>query len=113
MELSQIFQETDFQHVSPRVYDVIRNIELIHFHRERDGKMQTFFFHFIKDGKYHVFRHRFLYHNSGVDHWFSFQKSWFSPKPFSLYKSEYEQLSNALMKAVNKWNSYQPKRNIN
>ena len=111
MELSHFFHEMNYRYLSPRVYELIQSIELFNFHRERDGRFQNFYFYFWKDGNTHILKHRFLYHNTGVDNWFSFVKPFFSSKPFRLSHYETEQLSNALMKAVNNWNAY--KRNIN
>ncbi|GAB6429326.1 hypothetical protein bcgnr5372_41520 [Bacillus luti] len=107
MELEYFFRKADFEqgYIPENIKNVLKDITLTDFNRTRDGKYQSFYFHFTYKEKEYVLEHSFLYHWSGVDHWFKFKKPFFSRKPFYLTKNELEILSNSLMKAVNEWNT--------
>ncbi|MCU7667311.1 hypothetical protein [Bacillus thuringiensis] len=106
MELEQFFKNTDYKHsyIPENIKNILNNMTLTDFNRTRDGKYQSFYFHFTYNEKEYILEHSFLYHWTGVDHWFKFKKPFFSPKPFYLNTAELEILSNSLMKSVNAWN---------
>ncbi|MGN5650852.1 MULTISPECIES: hypothetical protein [Bacillus] len=105
MTLVHIFKEEVHTTTLPRVQKVLSEMELYDFKRDRSGKIKTFYFYFIYKEQKYVLEHSFLYHYTGVDNWFKFRKPFFSLKPFYLSNGELQELSNSLMKSVNKWNT--------
>lgn len=84
------------------VRNILNQIELIHFKREKIGRgASTFYFYIIYNEKKYVFIHTFYYHGFGVDHIFKFKKPFFQKKPFELDTDGFVELSAQLMKIVN------------
>ena len=104
MTLSEIYKTIDYTDCrNPVVRKILNSIVLIDFHRDKKGKVQTFYFRFIYKEKKYTLEHSFLYHGTGVDNSFKFRKPFLSLNPFSLNKGELLILSGELMKAVNQW----------
>ena len=108
--LLEIYNQIDYSNSRPTVRDILEDLQLLNFKRNRDGKIQSFHFHFSYKGKEYTLQHYFLFHWQGIDNWFKLKKpSLFSLLPFRLENNDLCKLSEELMRAVNKWNQTQPK----
>lgn len=112
MLLHDSFKQTDYHHVHPDLFDVLKELTLLDFTRKRDGAYQIFSFSFLYKQKEYRMDHHFLYGGNSVRHWFRFTPytrlfPWISQNPFGLSHKELIKLSDELMKAVNAWTHHQ------
>lgn len=103
MSLEMCYKKTDFTHQPSWLQEILSEITLTDFKRNRTSTDQMFHFTFSHKGELHTLHHTFCYHGAGLTHSFKWNSGLFPKKPFKLSKEELISFSNALMPAVNKW----------
>ena len=104
MKLETIYKNTDYTTAPSDIKEILNEVSLFDFHRTRNGKRQSFYFHFTYKNKRYVMNHSFIYEWKGVNNWFRFKGALFFRNPLKLKKSQLIELSAQFMKSVNTWN---------